>query len=125
MRRLSLFILAFTIVKMNLYAQSQTAAPVNISKTSYDYYIIISGIRSREDVLYLQNLIGQKTGISFFMADRYPVRYFLMKSGTEVPLAKLEHWLNSNLYRIEFYKEGKESREAAINFYNRTKKTRS
>ena len=55
------------------------------------------------------------------MANRFPVRYFLMKSDRLILLNEFERWINNWSYQVMFYGEGNKGREQAIVFYNKSK----
>lgn len=117
MYKLLFFILFFTATNTRLCAQEAA----HDSASAYEYYICISGINSRQDVEDIQNNISKKTGVRFFMANRYPARYFLMRSNRLITRNEFDHFLNNPLFSILFYGEGKKAREQAILLYNKNK----
>ena len=101
----------------SVYAQPMAGKTIS----HYQYYLRISGIRSREDVINIQNSIGNKPGVVFFMANRYPVRYFLLKSDHQVSANEFRQMLNNPGLHIDFFGEGNKAREQAIVMYNKIK----
>ena len=89
--------------------------------SDHEYFIRISGIHTRQDVETIQNIIGKKEGVTFFMANRYPVRYFVMRSSRPISVKEFETFLNDRSLYIEFYGEGEKGREQAVLLYNKTK----
>ncbi len=110
----------FIVYNSTVYAQSKPVQQ-NSSIYLYEYYIRISGLNTKQDVENLQNTIGKKVGINFFMANRYPVRYFLMKSNAAVAASEFKNWMNNNSWNLEFYGEGIKGREQAVVLYNKSK----
>ena len=88
----------------------------------FEYYIYISGVTERSDVLSLQELIQKKEGVSFFMAERFPVRCFVLKSNRPIGEAEFKKWIPGK-YLVKSYGEGNSAKEAAYRIYNQNKKS--
>ena len=101
----------------NIFAQT---SPLK-SAPGFEYYICINGIQTREEVLNLEKNIVKQQNISFFKANRYPVRYFLMKTEHPISIVEFRNILNNSSLDIEYYGEGKKARENAIVLYNKRK----
>lgn len=117
-RILPLLLFTFT----TLAGQSQTT--LNDSKsTSYkiEYYIYLSGITSREDVMTLEASIGKKTGVKHFMANRYPVRYFLLRADRTISIEEFKSWLPSAKFKIEVFGSDPRSKEKTYLLYKKNK----
>lgn len=117
MSKLLLIVLLITAFNTSLFAQRNTAH----TSSSYEYFIRISGIQSKHDIEFLEGIISKKQGITFFMANRYPARYFLLKSDHSITKAQFEQFLLNSPFSIEFYGEGEKGKENAILIYNKTK----
>ena len=111
--------LCLLVIAINTELPAQPAVRNNTA--THEYYIRLSGINSRQDVENLQNIISKKKGIRFFMANRYPVRFFLMRSDHVITAAEFAHFLDNISASIEFYGEGEKGREQAILVYNKLK----
>lgn len=118
MYKLVLICVFFITTGSDSYAQ---ARPQNSQENIYEYYIRIAGIHSRENVLQLQNQVIKKPGIRFFMANRYPVRYFLLRSDHVISQRDFQTMLGNPHFSVEFYGEGSKGKEQAILIYNKTK----
>lgn len=88
----------------------------------FEYYIYISGVTERSDVLSLQELIQKKEGVSFFMAERFPVRCFVLKSSRSISETEFKKWIPQK-YTIKSFGEGNAAKEAAYRIYNQNKKS--
>src|SRR4051812_4583180 len=98
MHKLILIFLIFLTAGIKVTGQSSVSNPSAV----HEYYIRLKGITSRQDVEKLQNIISKKNGISFFMANRYPVRFFLMRSDRAITAAEFAHFLDNISTSIEF-----------------------
>lgn len=87
-----------------------------------EYYIYISGVSERNDVIYLQDLIQKKEGVSFFMAERFPVRCFVLKSTRPISETEFKKWIPKK-YIVKSFGEGNVAKEAAYRLYNQNKKS--
>ena len=116
------YLLSLLLVSVSFVASAQQGKSFPYS--SHEYYIIISGITSRHDVENIQEIVAKKTGVSFFLANRYPPRYFLMRSERIISIKEFEQWIDKKSFKIGFYGEGGKSREEAILAYNKSKKAR-
>ncbi|MEO6671719.1 MAG: hypothetical protein ABIN36_19700 [Ferruginibacter sp.] len=111
-----LIILAVFFIVFQPTAHAQTI--LDKGKGAYEYYIRITGINSREQVTNIQDLISTKPGVISFTANRYPVRYFLLRSSQQIGANEFQHLLNNTALRIELYAEGNKGKEQAILLYN-------
>ena len=112
--------LLLIILSIRLHAQTDSNNNA-VTQNPYEYYIRISGANTRDDVEFLQNFIVKKPGIIFFMANRFPVKYFLLRSDRALTAGQFGQWLNNRPYAIEFYGAGKKGLEEAVVLYNKTK----
>lgn len=110
-----LFLVLFFIALQpcELRAQQRGSAPTSTA-VIHEYYIYISGVNTRADVENLENTIPKKDGVTYFMAYRRPALYYLLKSTIPVSQAQFNSWVNTDLYKVEFYGEGIYSKEKAI-----------
>jgi hypothetical protein len=88
----------------------------------FEYYSYISGVTERSDVLSLQELIQKKEGVSFFMAERFPVRCFVLKSNRPISEAEFKKWIPGK-YVVKCFGEGNAAKESAYRIYNQYKKS--
>ncbi|MEO7523308.1 MAG: hypothetical protein ABIT58_04400 [Ferruginibacter sp.] len=118
-------ILLFGLISLAMNTKLPDQTALNNNGASHEYYIRLTGVNSRQDVEVLQNIITKKPGVNFFMANRYPARFFKMKADRSITRVEFEHFLRNMHISIEFYGEGEKSREQAILIYNKLKASRS
>ncbi len=87
----------------------------------YEYFIYLKGINTREDVISLQSKIQKKDGVVFFMAERYPVRCFVLRSTRFISELEFASWIDKK-FEILSFGEGDKAREAAYSIYSKTNK---
>ena len=124
MRNLSIITLLLLTSGFNSLFSQKIASPSGSTKTTFEYYISIAGISSRSDVMKLESLIQKKEGVLFFMADRYPVRCFILKSNRSVNEQEFTGWLKPFSYKVESFGTGNEGKENAYILYNNHKKAK-
>ena len=103
------------------YLSSIAQSENKVSSTTHDYYICISGITGPADIEKLETFVQHKEGITFFQGDKYPVRYFTLKSTSPVSREQFISWIDKKL-KVEYYGEGIASKEAAMLTYKKLKK---
>ena len=87
----------------------------------YEYFIYLKGINTREDVISLQSKIQKKDGVVFFMAERYPVRCFVLRSTRFISELEFASWIDKK-FEILSFGEGDKARETAYSIYSKTNK---
>lgn len=110
-----LFLIVIYLLMQNGYLAAQIAKnQVRTKNEFHEYYINISGVKSREEVIKLQEDISKQTAVTFFRSEQYPVLYYLLKSTNEITLNEFSKWIGTKLYKIEFFGEGLSGKEKAI-----------
>lgn len=118
-----IFVTCLLLMNIQLPAQSkEPGRGVSIVQGSFEYYIYLSGVNKKSDVIEIQDKISAKNGVNYFLADRFPVRYFKLITAKPLSKEKFENWLNNKQYKIEFFEAGAEKRENAIVFFNKLNK---
>lgn len=107
------FLLAFSMAK------SQSLKPDEKSS----YFISLSNINSRADVIFLENLIQQKPGVVYFMAERFPVRCFMLKTKNAITQKEFERWIPANKYAVKSFGFGIAGKEKAYLMYKSTQQS--
>jgi hypothetical protein len=116
------FLLLFFVFTLGTATNAQhNKSGQPVPSATYDYYIFISGVKERADVEIIENNIRNKNGVSYFMGNRYPVRYFLLKSNNPVTQSQFNTWINQDRYKIEYFGEGEYAKERAIITGNKLK----
>ncbi|MFT3910617.1 MAG: hypothetical protein QM737_14420 [Ferruginibacter sp.] len=109
---LSLLFFCMMVQAGSTFAQTQKSQ----LSTTHDYYIVLSGIKRPADLEKIESSILKKEGVTFFMGDRLPVRYFTLKSVKPVSQEEFTSWIAElSLYKVEFYGAGIENKELAAN----------
>jgi hypothetical protein len=121
MRFFKIFLL-LSLIFFSSQSFSIQNAKSNKCDLPFEYYIYISGVTERNDVLSLQALIQKKECVSFFMAERFPVRCFVLKSSRHISEAEFKKWIPGK-YVIESFGEGNAGKETAYRIYNQHKKS--
>ena len=85
----------------------------NKTTSPYEYYICISGVNTHADATILEDNVNKKSGVTFFRADRFPARYFTLRSDNIISRKTFSSWIDTNLYKIEFFEAGLENKEKA------------
>lgn len=89
------------------------------------YFIYLSNVSTREDVLSLEQLIKTKNGVEYFMAERFPVRYFMLKVNHSITQQEFESWIVKKKYKVMSFGFGVAGKEnACIVFKSQTQKTK-
>jgi hypothetical protein len=70
-------------------------------------------VKSKSDVIQIEELVRKKPGVKLFISDRFPVRFFLMKSDIEISKTDFQNWIGEK-YALLVYGLGYEYKEAAI-----------
>jgi hypothetical protein len=106
----------FTILLLMCFTSStcftQTIAQM---PGKYEYYMFIDGLKSKSDVSDIEEALMKKKGVTFFLCDRFPVRYCLLKSDILITKEQFVGWLDqSKGYKLIYFGSGTESKENAI-----------
>ena len=88
----------------------------------FEYFIFLDNVKKREDVLFLESLISKKPGITFFMAERFPVRCFVMRSNAEIKESIFAGWVGTQ-YPVISYGTGSIGKEKAYLTYKKNRKS--
>jgi hypothetical protein len=94
------------------------------SGNKFEYYIQLSGVNTKSDVISIEENISARPGIYFFMADRFPANYFTLKTSIPVSQSEFRNWLNNNNYSITFFGEGLVSKEKLLLSIKKTPKNK-
>ncbi len=129
-KKTCLFFCIFLLTFNFLFSQSTQKAKTNIYSTtslkptsfSNEYFIYIEGVNSREAVLTLESLIQKKAGVVYFMAERYPVRCFVLRSSHEIKSTLFASWLPSS-FKLLSYGTGSAGKEDAYILFKKNRKS--
>src|SRR6476620_6371784 len=117
-----ILVLLLVLLPCSLLIRAQGVNSTNpVSQAKFEYYIRLSGVHSKQDVLFLQELIIKKDPVQYFMANRFPVRYFLLRTNRAVNAGEFNSWINNPAYHVDLFAEGMRGKEQAIVLYNKNK----
>ena len=89
--------------------------------SGHEYFLYLENVDTRNEVMMLENRIQKKEGVRFFMADRFPVRYFRLRTDRVLTQNEFQRWVGRE-YPVLTFGEGDAARERAAVIYNHTKK---
>lgn len=99
------------------YGQAAKSYPPN---SLYSYYMYISGVESKEDVKAISKAVHKSPKTVYFLADRFPVRFFELHSPDIITKDTLESWLPNNKYKVDIYGMGEQYKEQVlVEFFKR------
>lgn len=90
----------------------------------HDYYICLSGITTPADIERVENSIKEKQGVTFFQGDKYPVRYFILKTTMPLTQEEFNSWLSKD-NTIQYFGEGIQGKEKAMLTYKKLRQSSS
>jgi len=79
----------------------------------YQYYLFINGLQSKDDVISVEEIVRKKPGVKLFISDRFPVRFFLLKTDIAISRDEFQKWIGKE-HSLEVFGLGIEYKEAAI-----------
>ena len=103
----------------NLQLSAQQVIPV--VRSSYEYFIKIRNVETRNDVRYIENKIRQSRNVISLESNRFPVRYFILKTSQPVTREWFVNYLDNLRYTIELFGQGEKAKENAILQFNKQK----
>lgn len=77
----------------------------------YSFYVEITGVQTKQQVLSIQEQLGKQPGVVWCMANTFPVEYFLIKSKQFIRKDEVARWLANTTFRVRFFGEGEKGRE--------------
>ena len=122
------FILAAAILfSFSVFAQSAPASvknskPSTTAINSLVHYIYLANVATRQDVLDLENNIQHQPDVTFFMAERYPVRCFVLKSTKAISKETFQTWVGQK-YPVVTFGMGNLAKEQAYIQYKKNRKS--
>jgi len=100
---------------------AQTSSTETRQFSGHEYFLYLENADTRNEVMMLENRIQKKEGVRFFMADRFPVRYFRLRTERVITQDEFQRWVGRE-YPVLTFGEGDAARERAAVIYNQTKK---
>lgn len=111
------------LIVLSLFSSWQLSAQqsIPVSKNQYDYVVTFKNVETRNDVRFIENKIRKIPGVISFESNRFPVRYFILRTRNPFTKERLAICLNNSRYTIELYGQGDKTRETAIVQFNKQK----
>jgi hypothetical protein len=107
-----IFFISFLLICIGL--SKSDAQQKAQSDGTYEYYIVIHGADAKSDVNLLEGKIIKQEGVKTFIANRFPISYFILRSSRPVSNVEFERWVNSSTYRVIAFTQDKAVLEKAI-----------
>ena len=73
--------------------------------TVHEYYVLIQGVNTKEDVKLLEKLVGTQEGVTSFSSKDFPVKFFILRSTRAISRKRMEVWVNKNSYMLQLITE--------------------
>ena len=103
-----------SILTMLCLIQTFGVAQNTNEKSRLDYYLSITGVNTKNDVKAFESLIRSHKEITYFLGDRFPVRFFLLRSSTIITKDVINSWLLNTPYHLIYIGTGFPGKEGAI-----------
>jgi len=105
---LMVFVLSIALAN----AQSSSKSKSIVGAEVHEYYLYLDSVNTKEDVEKVEALIRSHKVVTFFLGDKFPVRYFHLKTNKSITQKEFENWINTTSYKLFAFGEG----EAALEF---------
>lgn len=112
MKKIILIGLLLICICQNKSVAQNSAPPVT---TVHEYYVIIQGVNSKEDVKYLEKLIGKQKGVTSFSSKDFPVKFLILRSTVAISKEEIEGWLKASIYQLQFITDDPNSKKKIEN----------
>lgn len=106
-------VVLFLAIVYSMSGRGQTTANPTATRR-FDYYIVYSGVQSKKDVVQIETAIKSHDGVLSCEADRFPARFFSIRTQQPLSADVVKLWIDQGLYKIRFFGEGERAREEAI-----------
>ena len=71
----------------------------------HEYYVMIHGAITMDDVNFLEKLIRGKEGVISFLHKEFPVKYFILRSTQAISMTEMDAWTNTRSYKLQYLTE--------------------
>jgi hypothetical protein len=120
MKSLTVFVwICFTLLSPNDTAAQQRQT----GEKSFEYFLAIGAVDTREQVLALESLIQSKPNVTYFLAERFPVRNLVLRTNKPIHESDVNRWLSGTSFQLIQFGADERSREAVVLFYKKRRST--
>lgn len=84
------------------------------NSTTYQYYVDIKGVETKEICKKIENAIAAKENVVSFRTVGFPSKYFVLKSNAPILEGQLRSWITENNLVLSFYGQSESSLEQLI-----------
>ncbi|MFM7710592.1 MAG: hypothetical protein ACKO5C_06715 [Ferruginibacter sp.] len=120
MKPLTIFVWIYLVFFSGHEAEAQQR---QTDEKSYSYFLAISPIETREQVLALESLIRAKPTVTYFLAERFPVRNLELRTSKPIHASDVNRWLSGSSFQLIQFGADERSREAVVLFYKKRRST--
>lgn len=93
------------------------------SQKSYSYFLAVSPLETREQVLALESLIQAKPTVTYFLADRFPVSNLELRTSKPIQASDITQWLAGSPFQLIQFGADERGREAVVLYYKKRRST--
>lgn len=90
---------------------------------SAEYFLAISPVDTREQVMALESLIQSKPNVTYFLAERFPVRNLVLRTSKPIHESDVTRWLAGTSFHLMHFGGDERSREAVVLYYKKRRST--
>ena len=101
---ISILLICFCQNKSNAQQKSQ-------ADNVHEYYVMIHGAITMDDVNFLEKLISGKDGVTSFLHKGFPVKYFILRSTRAIPMTEMEAWVYTRSYKLQYLIEDQKTKD--------------
>lgn len=96
----------------NSNAQSSSKSKTIVGAEVHEYYLYLDSVNTKDDVETVEALIRSHKEVTFFLGNKFPVRYFLLKTNKPITQKDFTNWIKTTQYKLFAFREG----ESALEF---------
>jgi hypothetical protein len=96
----------------NSNAQSSYKSKTIVGAEVHEYYLYIDSVNTKDDVEKVEALIRSNKVVTYFIGNKFPVRYFQLKTSKSITQKEFENWIKATQYKLFAFGEG----EAALEY---------
>ena len=110
------FLMFFISINLIFSQESKSISKSFENSASYQYYVDIKGVESKEICKKIENMIAAKENVVSFRTVGFPSKYFVLKSNVPISEVQLRSWIAENNLVLSFYGQSESSLEQLIGY---------
>jgi hypothetical protein len=99
----------FILISFMLICVFQNKSTAQSSATTtagvHEYYFMVHGIVSKDDVVSLEKLVEKQKGVTSISTKGFPVIYFNLSTTRPLSIEEIQGWLKTSTYEFQFITE--------------------